>query len=83
MNEIAAESAGDIMNQEEFIEKASFFVIAERIYSGKDFDFGSYIGRIDPNIPRAFVKSVIKNVVVTNGTVTAIEFRSGINCKFT
>ena len=64
---------------EEFIEKASYFIMVSKLLE----DYEKYIRQIDPSIPRSFVKSVTESISVTEGRVTAITFKNGMTHTFT
>lgn len=68
---------------EEFIEKASYFIMASKLLEDRFVDYEKYIRQIDPSIPRSFVKSVIESISVTEGRVTAITFKNGMTHTFT
>ena len=57
--------------------------MAELLYNSRYFDFIDYIKKVDPNIPRSFIVSVVKQVVVKDGMVVELSFPNGITCKFT
>lgn len=68
---------------EEFIEKASYFIMVSKLLEDRFVDYEKYIRQIDPSIPRSFVKSVTESISVTEGRVTAITFKNGMTHTFT
>lgn len=82
INELQAAGTDGITDPDELIEKASYFIMAQQLLGEEYIDYGNYLGRIDPKIPRAFVKAAIQEIVVDNGRIVSIEFRSGIKCIF-
>lgn len=68
---------------DEFIEKASYFIMVQKLLDDRYVDYEKYIRQIDPSIPRAFIKSIIESIVVTDGKVTSIQFRNGMTHTFT
>ena len=46
-------------------------------------DYTKYISKVDPAVPRAFIRSVVREIVVTDGEVESIDFQSGVKCIFT
>lgn len=82
INELQAAGTDGITDPDELIEKASYFIMAQQLLGDEYIDYGNYLGRIDPKVPRAFVKAAIQEIVVDNGRVVSIEFRSGIKCIF-
>lgn len=67
---------------DEFIEKASYFIMVQKLLDDRTVDYEKYIRRIDPMVPRAFLRSVISKITVTDGRVTAIEFKNGMTHTF-
>lgn len=67
---------------DEFIEKASYFIMVEKLLDERYVDYEKYIRQIDPTIPRSFIKSIVEEVHVTDGKVTAIVFKNGMAHRF-
>lgn len=67
---------------DEFIEKASYFIMVQKLLDDRTVDYEKYIRRIDPMVPKAFLRSVISKITVTDGRVTAIEFKNGMAHTF-
>lgn len=76
-------SASATQNQEELIEQASYFIMAEKLNGDDYIDYQKYLSKIDPKIPKAFIKRVVKEITIVNGEVESIEFINGIKCIFT
>lgn len=68
---------------DEFIEKASYFMMVSKLLKDTYVDYEKYIRQIDPSIPRSFIKSVIESIEATDGKITAIVFKNGIRHSFT
>lgn len=62
----------------EFIEKASYFIMVQKLLDDRTVDYEKYIRRIDPMVPRAFLRSVISKITVEDGRVASIEFKNGM-----
>ncbi len=62
---------------DEFIEKASYFIMVQKLLDDRIVDYEKYIRKIDPMVPRAFLRSIIKKITVTGGRVSSIEFKNG------
>lgn len=67
---------------DEFIEKASYFIMVQKLLDDRYVDYEKYIRQIDPSIPRSFIKSIIDEVHVTDGKITAIVFKNGMEHRF-
>ena len=76
--EIKDDDTDGPLADEEFIEKASYFIMVSKLLEDRFVDYEKYIRQIDPSIPRSFVKSVIESISVTEGRVTAITFKNGM-----
>lgn len=77
----AAESCG-ISDPEDLVAKASYFIMAQKLLEEDYIDYGNYLGKIAPEVPRAFIRSAIREILVDDGRIASIEFRSGIKCSF-
>ncbi len=82
ITELQAAESGGISDPEDLVAKASYFIMAQKLLDDEYIDYGNYLGRISPEIPRAFIRAAIREIVVDNGRVASIEFRSGIKCIF-
>lgn len=71
------------LTSDEFIEKASYFIMVQKLLDNKTVDYEKYIRRIDPMVPRAFVRSIISRIVVEGGHISSIEFKNGMTHTFT
>lgn len=69
--------------EQAFIEKASYFLMVEHLLNDKLDDPTSFVRVVDHAVIKAFVHAIISKIVVTNGRVTEIVFRSGIRSEFT
>ena len=73
----AADDGGD-----DFADKASYFIMVQKLLENDYVDYEKYIAVLDANIPRNFLLSVIETVEVTNGEVTSIRFKNGMIHSF-
>ena len=60
------------------MEKASYFLIIQKLLDPKYTDFEKLIQKVDATIAKGFIASIIKEIVVTDGTVTKITFKNNI-----
>lgn len=67
---------------DEFIEKASYFIMVQKLLDDKSVDYERYIRKIDPAIPRAFIRTIIDSIDTVNGRVCSIQFKNGMRHKF-
>lgn len=75
------ESDGPV-SSDEFIQKAGYFIMVEKLLDDRYVDYEKYIRRIDPSIPRNFLNNVINQIVVDDGRVTSISFKNGMTHRF-
>lgn len=83
MAELTAAGIGGIDDPEELLEQASYFIMAQKLLSDDYIDYTKYISKVDPTVPRAFIRAVVKEIVVRDGEVESIDFQSGVKCVFT
>lgn len=57
--------------------------MAQKLVGDDYIDYTKYLSKIDPTIPRSFIRSVVREIVVTDGEVESIDFQSGVKCIFT
>lgn len=67
-----------LASEDGFMEKASYFLIIQKLLDPKYTDFEKLIQKVDATIAKGFIASIIKEIVVTDGTVTKITFKNNI-----
>lgn len=77
-NQESSEELGD-----DFIGKASYYIMANKLIEDRYIDYEKYIRAIDPSIPRSFLQQIIDHIVVNDGRVTSITFKNGATHTFT
>lgn len=80
LHAIGGENCND--ESEEFIRKASYFVMVENLLDERYVDYEKYIRSIDPSIARNFIVSVVQTIEVEDGRVKSITFKNGITHTF-
>lgn len=70
------------MSDEEFIAKASYFIMAQKLQDKRHINYESFIKKIDPQIPKDFLNSVVQNFCIRDGKIVSIQFKNGINLQF-
>lgn len=83
LEELEAEVASSItMSDEEFIAKASYFILSQQLQDKRFVDYGKFIRKIDPQIVKDFLNSVVTNFCIKNGLTTSILFKNGVEVRF-
>ena len=70
------------LTDEEFMAKASMFIMTQQLQEKRFIDFEKLIRKIDPKIIKEFVNSVIQKIVIKDGKVISIRFKNGLEHKF-
>ena len=83
LSELDAHSkSGFQMSDGEFMQKASFFILQQKLQEKRYIDYDKFIRTIDPQIVKNFMQNVIPKIVVKNGKITSIMFSNGVEHKF-
>ena len=83
LEELESESAASItMSDEEFMAKASYFVLSQQLLDRRFVDYEKFIRKIDPQIVKDFLNSVVTNFCIKNGLTASILFKNGIELRF-
>lgn len=81
--ELDAHSKGGFqMSDGEFMQKASYFILQQKLQEKRYIEYDKFIRTIDPQIVKNFMQSVVQKIVVKNGKITSIMFSNGIEHKF-
>lgn len=70
------------LTDDEFIAKASIFIMTHQLQNKRFIEFDKLIKKIDSQIVKEFVNSVVQKIVIKNGRVTSIRFKNGLEHKF-
>ena len=79
--EISAANATSITD-DEFMAKASYFIMTQQLLDKRFVDYEKFIRRIDPQIVKEFLRSVVTNFCIKNGRIDSILFKNGIQHQF-
>jgi len=66
----------------EFIQKASYFIMVEKLLDDRYVDYEKYIRKIDPSVPRNFLNNIVNQIEVSDGRVSSISFKNGMTHQF-
>ena len=70
------------LSDEEFIQKASYFIMAQQLTEKRHIDYARFMRKADPQIVKNFIQSVCANFCIKSGRVTSIRFKNGIEHQF-
>ncbi len=70
------------MTDEEFMAKASYFILSQELQNKRQLDYVSFISKADPSIVKEFIKNVTTNFCIKNGQIVSIRFKNGIELQF-
>ena len=83
---IEAESGGSMVvdtKNSNFIKKASFYIMANKLIDDYYVDYESFVKSVDPDTLRGFITSVVSRIVATDGKIMSIKFKNGVTHQFT
>ena len=70
------------MTDDEFMTKASIFIMTHQLQNKRFIEFEKMIRKIDAKVIKEFVNSVIQKIVIKNGKVVSIRFKNGLEHRF-
>ena len=83
LSAIKVDDSDSLISSEDFLQRASYFVMIEHLLDEKYINYEKFTKTIDRSIQRSFFLSVIDKIVITSGKVTSIAFKNGITSYFT
>jgi len=83
MSSLKSEQAVQKVDNDEFLQKASYFIMVEKLLDERSVDYEKYISNIEPTVPRNFIASIIDQIEITDGRITTIRFKNGMIHTFT
>ncbi len=83
IKEIESSAAAQFsLSDDEFMEKASTFIMTNALQGKRYIDFEEMIKTIDTKVVKNFVVSIIQKIVIKDGRILSIRFKNGIEHKF-
>jgi len=70
------------ISDDEFITKASYFIMTQKLTDRREVNFEALIGKIDPKIIKDFVNSICQNFCISDGRIESIRFKNGMEHRF-
>ena len=70
------------LSDEEFIQKASYFIMAQQLTEKRHIEYTRFIRKTDSKIVKDFINSVCSNFCIKSGRIMSIRFKNGIEHQF-
>lgn len=70
------------ISDEVFMEKASEFIISQKLTKRNYINYKRLATSVDTNVIRSFIRSIIDTIVMDNGRIKTINFRNGLSHSF-
>ncbi len=70
------------ISDDDFITKASYFIMTQKLAEKREVNYESLVRKIDPKITKDFVNSICQNFCISDGRVGAIRFKNGMEHRF-
>lgn len=70
------------ISDEEFMAKASVFIMTAELKDKRFVDAEKLLRQIDKHVVKDFLNSVVQKIVVKDGLITSIRFKNGLEQKF-
>ena len=82
LEQLSVESVDYSISDEEFMSKASYFILSNELSALRSIDYYKLLSTTDARLLKQFVNSVCSNFCIKNGKILSIRFKNGIEHKF-
>ena len=82
LNELENRTSASSLSDDEFVEKATYFIITQRLLDKRSVNFESFIKAADAKTVKNFINFIIQNFCILNGKIRSIEFKNGLKLEF-
>lgn len=82
LEEIEKNSSKQFSISDEFITKASYFIMTQKLADKREVNYESLVRKIDPKIIKDFVNSICQNFCISDGRIESIRFKNGMEHRF-
>ena len=82
LGELNADSEYAERLEEDFVAKASYFLMIEKLMEGTKVVYTDLLRTLDPDIIKTFLNVVLQRITVKDGVATCVEFRNGLIINF-
>ncbi len=62
--------------------KASYFILTQQLQDKRYVNYERFIRKIDPQIVKDFLNSIVTNFCIKDGLTTSILFKNGLEIQF-
>ncbi len=70
------------ISDDDFITKASYFIMTQKLADRREVNYESLIRKIAPKITKDFINSICQNFCIFDGRVESIRFKNGMEHRF-
>ena len=83
LKELDAAAVFDVsLSDDEFMEKASQFILTQQLLNKRSVNYEKFIRKIDPRIVKDFLNETVSNFCIKDGLSTSVLFKNGIELRF-
>lgn len=83
LKELDAAAVFDVsLSDDEFMEKASQFILTQQLLDKRSVNYEKFIRKIDPRIIKDFLNETVSNFCIKDGLTTSVLFKNGIELRF-
>lgn len=83
LKELDAAAVFDVsLSDDEFMEKASQFILTQQLLDKRSVNYEKFIRKIDPRIVKVFLNETVSNFCIKDGLTTSILLKNGIELRF-
>lgn len=83
LKELDAAAVFDVsLSDDEFMEKASQFILTQQLLNKRSVNYEKFIRKIDPRIVKDFLNETVSNFCIKDGLTTSVLFKNGIELRF-
>lgn len=83
LKELDAAAVFDVsLSDDEFMEKASQFILTQQLLDKRSVNYEKFIRKIDPRIVKDFLNETVSNFCIKDGLTTSVLFKNSIELRF-
>lgn len=83
LKELDAAAVFDVsLSDDEFMEKASQFILTQQLLDKRSVNYEKFIRKIDPHIVKDFLNETVSNFCIKDGLTTSVLLKNGIELRF-